>query len=88
MLLPGSRLAVFFRVRTPMGDLIDSLEGEAAAVGGATFASITRAHGIKDEVTFRQGLGARLPVWVATVGACGGWAMGPRVGSGSSSLQA
>ena len=87
MLLPGSRLAVFFRVRVPMGDLINSLEVEAAAVADATFASIKTAHDIKDEVTFRQGLGARLPAWVATVGACGGWAMGPRVRSRSSSVQ-
>ena len=52
MLLPGKRLAVFFRVLVPWGDLIDSFEVEAAAVADATFASIKTAGDVRDEVTF------------------------------------
>ena len=52
LMLPGSRLAVFFRIWVPLGDLIDSLKVETAAVADATFAPIKAAHAITDEVTF------------------------------------
>ena len=50
--MPGRHLAFFFRTQVPMGDLIDSLEVEAAAVADAVFAPIKMAHDIKDELTF------------------------------------
>lgn len=52
LLLPGSRLAVFFRTQVPLGNPIDSLEAEAAAMADATFAPIKAAHDIAIEVTF------------------------------------
>ena len=36
----------------------------------------------------KQGLGARLPAWVATLGTRGGWALGSRVGAKPSSCRA